>query len=295
MKFTRPGAQKTHVTRRPCQTSVVSLTVGSGPLGTNRAGTFNFDTPEKGAILWDPVPHRIRAIFAKETIVDSTRVKLLHETGHLPVYYFPRDDVRMDLLEPSEKRTRCPYKGEATYWSIRVGGRTARDAVWAYPEPIESSEFLRDHVALYWDELDEWFAEDEQLFGHPRDPYSRIDVYAASRRVHASVDGHTLADSRRAKILFETALPPRWYVPKVDVRMDLLVPTGTATHCPYKGQAQYWSARLGDRLVQDLAWSYRTPLAESQKIAGLVAFYNERVDLFIDGKLQERPATKFSR
>ena len=108
------------------------------------------------------------------------------------------------------------------------------------------------------------------------------------------LDGVVLTDSTNARVLFETGLPPRWYVPKVDVRMDLLVPTDTATRCPYKGQAQYWAVRVGERLVQDLAWSYRTPLPESQKIAGLVAFYNERVDLFIDGKLQERPVTKFS-
>ena len=112
--------------------------------------------------------------------------------------------------------------------------------------------------------------------------------------MRAELDGVVLADSTNARVLFEAGLPPRWYIPKVDLRMDLLVPTDTATHCPYKGQAQYWAVRVGDRLVQDLAWSYCTPLPESQKIAGLVAFYNERVDLFIDGNLQERPVTKFS-
>ncbi len=272
----------------------VSLTVGSGPLGTNRAGTFNFETPERGAILWDPVPQRIRAVFAKETVVDSTRAKLLHETDHLPVYYFPRDDVRMELLDPSEKRTRCPYKGEARYWTLRVGDRSAPDAMWAYPEPLDSAQFLRDHVAFYWDELDEWFAEDEQLFGHPRDPYSRIDVYKTSRHVRVSLDGELLADSRRAKVLFETALPPRYYLPPDDVRTELLVPSSKKTRCAYKGSASYWHVRVGDRLVEDLVWAYPEPQHDAEPVRDLLCFFNERVDLELDGVPQERPKTQWS-
>jgi len=137
--------------------------------------------------------------------------------------------------------------------------------------------------------------EDEEVYTHPRDPYTRVDILASSRRVRVEVDGVVLAESTNARVLYETGLPPRWYIPKTDVRMDLLTPAGTVTHCPYKGQAQYWSVRVGDRLVEDLAWSYRTTLPESQKIAGLVAFYNEEVDLFVDDRLQERPVTKFSR
>jgi uncharacterized protein (DUF427 family) len=143
--------------------------------------------------------------------------------------------------------------------------------------------------------MDAWFEEDEEVYTHPRDPYTRVDILATSRAVRVEVEGVVLAESTNARVLFETGLPPRWYLPKTDLRMDLLVPRTTATHCPYQGQAQYWSVRLGDRVVEDLAWSYRTTLPESQKIAGLVAFNNEEVDLCIDGQLQERPVTKFSR
>jgi uncharacterized protein (DUF427 family) len=132
------------------------------------------------------------------------------------------------------------------------------------------------------------------VFTHPRDPYTRLDILSSSRHVRVEVDGVTIAESTSPKLLFETGLPPRYYLPKTHVRLDLLTPTDTVTHCPYKGQAGYWSVRAGDSVHQDLAWSYRAPLPESQKIAGLIAFYNEKVDLYVDGVRQERPTTKFS-
>jgi uncharacterized protein (DUF427 family) len=142
--------------------------------------------------------------------------------------------------------------------------------------------------------MDAWFEEDEEVFTHPRDPYTRVDILPSSRHVRVEVDGVTLAESASPRLLFETGLPVRYYLPKTHVRMDLLTPTDSESHCPYKGQAQWWSVRVGDSLHEDLAWSYRAPLPESQKIAGLVAFYNEKVDIYVDGVLQERPRTKFS-
>jgi uncharacterized protein (DUF427 family) len=274
----------------------MSLTVGTGPFGKRPAGTFNTTIDPPGALLfWDPVPHRVRAIFAGETVVDSTNVKMLHETGHLPIYYFPEEDLRADLLEPSEHSTHCPVKGDATYRSIRAGGRVAENAVWAYPEPIESAPFLAGHAALYWDAADEWFVEDAQAFGHPRDPYSRIDVYPASRRVRVLVDGEVVADSRRARILFEAALPPRYYLPEEDVRTELLEASSTKTRCAYKGSASYWHVRIGDELHDDLVWTYREPQHDAEPVRDLLAFFNERVDLEIEGELAERPTTQWSR
>jgi len=275
----------------------MSLTVGTGPFAKEPQGRFNFDVePPTGSVLFfDPVPQRIRAVFAKETVVDSRNAKLLHETGHLPVYYFPDDDVRFDLLEATERQTHCPHKGEASYWTIRVGDRTAADAVWAYREPLEPAQFLAGYVAVYWEKVDEWFAEDEQLFGHPRDPYSRIDVYKTTRHVRVLLDGELLADTRRAKALFETGLPTRYYIPVDDVRTDLLVPSPTRTRCAYKGSASYWHVRLGDRLVEDVVWSYPEPQHDAEPVRDLLCFFNERVDLELDGEPQERPHTQFSR
>ena len=235
---------------------------------------------------------RVRAYLGGEVVADTAHPRLVWEVPYYPAYYFPVEDVRTELLAPTSTVTHSPSRGDAHHFTIKAGGKEVEDAALQYVDsPVEE---LRHLIRLDWDSMDGWFEEDEEVYTHPRDPYTRVDILPTSRRVRVELDGVVLTDSTNARVLFETGLPPRWYIPKVDVRMDLLVPTDTATHCPYKGQAQYWAVRVGERRVEDLAWSYRTPLPESQKIAGLVAFYNERVDLFIDGKLQDRPVTKFS-
>jgi uncharacterized protein (DUF427 family) len=236
---------------------------------------------------------RVRAYLGGQVVADSTRPRLVWEVPYYPAYYFPVEDVRTDLLVATGTVTHSPSRGDARHFTIKAGDKSAEDAARQYVDsPIEE---LRGLIRLDWDAMDGWFEEDEEVYTHPRDPYTRVDILPTSRRVRVELDGVVLAESTNARVLFETGLPPRWYIPKTDVRMDLLVPSDTTTHCPYKGQAQYWSVRVGDRIVEDVAWSYRTPLPESQKIAGLVAFYNERVDLFIDGQLQQRAVTKFSK
>ena len=205
-----------------------------------------------------------------------------------------RADIRRDLLVPSDHGTPSPHKGTARHWSIRVGEREAPNAAWAYPEPIPSASFLAGYLALEWNALDEWFVEDEQAFGHPRDPYSRIDVYNTTRHVRVLLDGELLADSRRAKALFETALQPRYYLPPEDVRTELLVPSSTKTRCAYKGSASYWHVRTASGLVEDLVWTYPNPQHDATPVRDLLCFFNERVDLEIDGELGQRPVTQFS-
>ena len=274
----------------------MGLTSGTGPFGARPAGRFNFtpDPPTGSALYFDPVPHRLRGFFAGEAAFDTVGAKLLYETGHLPVYYVPEEDLRPDLLEPSDKHTRCPHKGEASYRSLRVGDRFEPDAVWTYPEPIEPAAFLAGHAAFYWKKLDEWFVEDEQVFGHPRDPYHRIDTYRTSRPVRISVAGEVLAESTQAVALFESGLPARFYLPAEDVRMDLLEPSEKKTRCAYKGIASYWHVRVGDTLHEDLAWTYEDPDDDGRAIRGLICFFNERVDLEVDGQVQERPTTQWS-
>jgi uncharacterized protein (DUF427 family) len=275
----------------------MSLTAAQGPLSGRTPGRFNLavEPPTGSVLFFEPVPQRLRVVFERETIVDTTAAKLLHESGHLPVYYFPDDAVRRDILVPSEKRTRCPHKGEAHYWSLRVGDRVAEDAVWFYPEPLEPASFLRGHVAFYWNAVDEWFAEDEQLFGHPRDPYARIDVYPSSRHVRVLVDGEVLADTVRAKALFESNLPTRWYIPPDDVRTDLLEASSTRTRCAYKGSASHFHARVGGELHEDVAWTYPEPQHDAEPVRDHICFYNERVDLEVDGTTEERPDTQWRR
>jgi uncharacterized protein (DUF427 family) len=269
----------------------MTLTVGSGPFGQNPAGGFNRDMPRyKGLIYFEDQPRRIRAVMGGETIVDSTHAKMLHEHGHLPLYYFPEDEVRTELLEPTDHHTTCPWKGEASYWSVRVGDRVAENAVWSYPEPLETAPPLAGYYAFYWKQMDEWYEEDELAIVHARDPYHRTDILDTSRHVKVSVGGELVAESTRAKVVFETGLPPRWYIPPEDVNEELLTASDSHTGCAYKGFASYWS--VGDE--NDVAWHYPEPTRDFERIAGLISFYNERVDLEIDGDLLERPTTPFS-
>ena len=247
-------------------------------------------------ILFEPSPRRVRVTFNGATIADSTNAHLMFETRHLPVYYFPQSDVRTELLAPTTHQTFCPYKGKASYWTIQVGDRTSENAVWGYPNPYDEVAAIRDFVAFYWDRVDHWYEEDEEIFVHPRDPYKRVDVIASSRPVRVILGGETIAETNRARFLFETRLPTRYYIPPEDVRMDLLVPSETTTACPYKGRAHYWSARIGGQSYPDIVWSYPQPIPECPKIKGHLCFFNEQVDeILVDGVAQPRPVTPWSK
>ena len=247
------------------------------------------------ALRFEPSPRRVRALFADTTIADSKKAMLLHEAKHLPVYYFPVEDVRTDLLVSSEHTTHCPLKGEASYWTISVGDRVAENAVWGYQEPLQGARFLEGYVAFYWNEMDAWYEEDDEVFVHARDPYHRVDVLHSSRHVRVLVGGERIAESRRPRLLFETGLPTRYYLPKLDVRMDLLEPSQTTTGCPYKGRASYYSARVGEVFLPDAAWTYSAPIPECSKIENLVCFFQERVEaVYVDGDAIPRPRTPWT-
>jgi uncharacterized protein (DUF427 family) len=274
----------------------MTLTIGTGPFGDQSAGTFNFDTGvlQPHTLYFEDSPRRVRVMLGGETVADSKRAKLMHETGHLPVYYFPEEDVRMDLLEESDHTTHCPFKGVASYWSVKVGDRVSENAVWSYPEPTGSAPPLAGYVAFYWNKMDAWYEEDEEVFVHPRDPYHRVDILESSRHVKVSVNGEVVAQTERPKVLFETGLPPRYYIPPGDVREEALLKSEKTTRCPYKGIASYWSVEAGGERVEDLVWYYPQPIPEAAKIEGLLAFFNEKVDLEVDGEVQERPKTQWS-
>jgi uncharacterized protein (DUF427 family) len=244
-------------------------------------------TPTRGRIRIEPSAKRVRLYLGGELVADTTHPMLVWERPNYPSYYLPVSDVRTDLLEAEPGRQHSPSRGDAQTFTLVAGNRRVAAAAQRYIDsPIEE---LRDLIRFEWNALDSWFEEDEEVFTHPRDPYTRVDILPSSRHVRVEVDGVTVAESTSPRLLFETGLPVRYYLPKTHVRMDLLIPTDTATHCPYKGQAEYWSVNGH----ADLAWSYRMPLPESQKVAGLIAFYNEKLDIYVDGVLQERPKTQF--
>ncbi|QKG22879.1 DUF427 domain-containing protein [Actinomadura verrucosospora] len=245
---------------------------------------------ERARVRVEQSGKRVRAYLGGSLVADTTAPVLVWEIPYYPTYYFPAADVRAELVEEGAGK-RSPSRGDATAYTVKVDGAEAPGAALRYLEsPVEE---LRGLVRLEWGAMDAWFEEDEEVFVHPRNPYTRVDVLASSRRVRVEVDGVTVAESSSPRLLFETGLPVRYYLPKTHVRMDLLEHTDTVTHCPYKGTAEYWSVRANGEVHEDLAWSYRTPLEESRKVAGLVCFYSEKVDIFVDGVLQERPKSRF--
>ena len=251
------------------------------------------DPPWAGGQSVEASTRWVRVRFGGESIADSKRPLFLrrYDRGRLPTYFFPEADVRADVRAPGGL---TPDEDGAARWTVRVGDRVAEHAAWTYLEPPTELAALRGHVSFDWGAMDAWYEEEEEVFVHARDPRKRVDVLASSRHVRVVLAGETVADTRRPALLFETDLPTRYYIPREDVRLELLEPSGLKTRCPYKGVASYWSARVGDRVRKNVVWSYPDPIAECPKIRGLLCFFNERVDLYVDGALQPRPRTPWS-
>ncbi|MBW0103861.1 DUF427 domain-containing protein [Pseudonocardia sp. KRD291] len=256
----------------------MGLTRTDGPLSPYAPTSVNYridGPPHK--LLMHPFPRRVRAEFAGRTVLDTRAGQLVHESNLLPVLYVPFDDLDADVLVPTAHTTHCPFKGDAAYHSLQVGDRIAENAVWSYPQPTDEAPWLKGLAALYWNAADAWYDEDEQVFAHLTDPYTRVDVRPTRRHVvvrHRGSEGTdtVLAESREPAVLSETGLKNRWYLRPGDVRVPLR-PSDTRTHCPYKGEASYSHATLPDGTVlADAAWSYPTPLPESSRIGGLLSF-----------------------
>jgi uncharacterized protein (DUF427 family) len=266
-----------------------------------------------GELRYEPTAKRVRATLGGATVVDSTRAVLVWEPRRIvPSYAVPEADIHGELvpstapttdgeladgallpdvfarpvLDPSVPFSAHTTGGEAV--DVRAGGETSPGAGLRLADPD-----LAGYVVLDFPAFDGWTEEDEPIVGHPRDPFHRIDVLASSRHLRLELDGQVLAESSRPMLLFETMLPARYYLPRDDVRAEL-VPSDTHTYCAYKGKASYWSASVGGRLVPDLAWTYPEPLTDATRVGGLVAFFNERVDVVLDGQRSERPITPWS-
>ncbi|HEY5271824.1 MAG TPA: DUF427 domain-containing protein [Acidimicrobiales bacterium] len=250
---------------------------------------------EGGEIVWaEETARRVRVFFGGTAVADSNNVMILFNGRRVPIYFFPRSDVRTDLFEASPYVESDPRLGSRCYESLIVGEHRGENAVFGYREAIPEGPDLSDFVTFVWDAMDSWFEEDEQILRHARDPYKRVDVLQSSRHVVVRVADTVVADTHRPMLLFETGLPVRYYVPKLDVRLDLLTPTATRSRCPYKGEASYWSLDANGQHLDDVVWSYPAPIPEIPKIENLLAFYNEKVDIEIDGVAIDRPKTPWS-
>ncbi|WP_128801312.1 MULTISPECIES: DUF427 domain-containing protein [unclassified Streptomyces] len=250
-------------------------------------------TPE--GLLWEPGERWVRGRKGDVTVVDSRHPVLVWEPSlPVPQYAFPRGDVREDLLRPAKNPRPGAHTGSTIFYDLEVDGELLENAAWTFP-----AADLAEYIAFEWFErsgrgLDHWYEEEEEIFIHPRDPHKRVDALPSSRHVLVEVEGHVLADTIRPVLLFETGLPTRYYVPPEDVRLDLLEPTDHHTGCPYKGTAQYWSLGVEADVTPNIVWSYPEPLPAVGPIRGLLAFFNEAVDITVDGERLERPVTPFS-
>lgn len=255
----------------------MSLTKGSGPLGGSPPScNYTFEAPPH-KLLFQEDGRRLRALVGDTVVLDTTGAHLLHETGIAPVAYVPLGDFDADLLTRTETSTHSPFKGDASYWTLRVGDDVREDAVWAYEDPLERAAWLRGFAVLVFDRADRWMVEDEPVAGHLRDPYHRVDVHQSSRPVRISCDDDVIAESARPVMVFETGMLPRAYVPRRDVVAGHLAPSPTTSTCQYMGDAAYWHVHAGGRTFPDAAWSYELPLAEAMKIAGHVCFAAEGI------------------
>jgi uncharacterized protein (DUF427 family) len=262
----------------------MSLTMRPGPLSTSPTPEVNYrvDGPAH-RILFEPHPRRIRAELEGRTVLDTIGGRLLHESNILPRLYVPLEDFDASLMERTDHTTHCPFKGDASYWSLRAGDRVAENAIWAYEDPLPDASWLAGYASMYWDAADAWYEEDEQVVGHLPDPYHRIDVRRSSRHAVARAGDEILAETDTPVLLFETNLPVRVYFRPEDVRAGLLTPTERTTVCPYKGTATYWSVTVGGETIADAVWTYAEPLEEAQAIAGLQSFLADGIVVELEG------------
>jgi uncharacterized protein (DUF427 family) len=239
----------------------------------------------------EPVPRRIRGVLGGETVIDTVRALYVWEWRNYPQYYVPLEDVRRDVLV-DEHRSQQTRRGLVQLHGLQVADiRRDGAARLLTDSPIER---LNGTVRFDWAGLDSWFEEDEQVFVHPRNPYVRVDALRSTRPVRVELDGVVLAESAAPVMVFETGLPTRYYVARTEVNFEYLRRTATVTECPYKGTTSgYWSIHIGESVHADLVWSYDFPTRQLSPIAGMLAFYNEKVDIVLDGVRLDRPKTHF--
>lgn len=241
----------------------------------------------------ESVPRRIRAFHDDRVVVDTFEARYVWEWAHYPQYYVPRQDVAEELLVTDGRTEDTPRGTVQWFWLAATGidGPPAGRLVVAAPDHPR----LLDTFRFDWEAFDRWFEEDEEVFVHPRNPYTRVDALRSTRPVRVALEGVVLAESSSPVMVFETGLPTRYYLNRTEVHFEHLVPSPTVSRCPYKGTTTgYWSVMVGGATHDDLAWSYDFPTRQLLPIAGLVAFYNEKVDVYVDGVLLERPHTDFS-
>jgi uncharacterized protein (DUF427 family) len=259
---------------------------------TKEAVVADYPSPLPQVNQTAPVPRRIRAVLNGRVVLDTTSALYVWEWERYPQYYIPVTDIDPAVLV-DERHEQQLSRGTARRYGLTVGAVSRPAALRVYGNDAHFG--LADRARFEWEALDAWYEEDEEVFVHPRDPYTRVDALRSTRHVRVELDGTVLAESASPVLVFETGLPTRFYLNRTEVDFTHLTATGTVTGCPYKGTTSgYWTARVNGKTHPDIAWSYDFPTRQLLPIAGLVAFYNEKVDIVLDGQRLARPSTHFS-
>jgi uncharacterized protein (DUF427 family) len=255
-----------------------------GPLGGRSLGHFLTPDPLPERMLYvEPLRRRMRVQFNGEWIVDSEDVWLLHEPGHYPVAFFPRADIRPEVLVAEDRVTQHRDLGPTSWFTVTVGDRSTPRAAWQYTGLPSYAHDLRDRVAFAWRAMDAFYEEDERIVGHAADMYHRIDIRQTSRHLVVKDGDRTIAETTRPVALYESGFAPRWYVPRADVDESVLTPIDGQTFCPYKGLASYYD--VGDH--KSAVWAYPQAWPEVARVADYVSFEPDAIDVFLDGKQLE--------
>ncbi len=262
----------------------MGLSWQQGPLSPTALGRFLVPEPLPERLLFaERSRRRMRVKFAGEWIADSEDVVLLHEPGRYPVAYFPRADVRADVLAGGERVTRHQDLGDTAWYAVNTDGRTAERAAWEFTGPPGYADELRGRVAFAWRAMDAFYEEDERILGHAADAYHRIDIRGTSRTLEVRAGGRVVARTERPVVLYESGFAPRWYVPRADIDESSLTAVAGQTFCPYKGLCDYYD--IGD--AARAAWSYPQAYDEVGRIGGLVSFEPDKVEVLLDGRRLE--------
>jgi len=259
----------------------MGLSWQQGPLSTGAVGRFLISDALPARLLYaEPLRRRMRVRYGGTWIADSEDVVLLFEPGRYPVAYFPQTDIISGAVEPMERTTQHTDLGLTVWFAVHSGGKSRQRAAWQHTRLPPYASELKGRVAFAWRAMDAFYEEDERIIGHAADPYHRIDIRQAERKLLVSHQGRIIADTTRPLVLYESGFAPRWYVPRPDIDESCLRPAPTQTFCPYKGICSYYD--IGD--VRLAAWYYLDAYPEVRRIANMVSFEPDLITVHLDGQ-----------
>lgn len=242
-------------------------------------------TSSPGTVVVEETPRWIRGYFGDTKIVDSKTAYLVWEgTNSIPYWAFPTQDV-IGLVE--NNHTDAGEEGYRAQWyDLKASSKTISDIGWKIkPDVPGYIQEANNLVVIDTTKVDKWYEDDEQVKGHAAGPYNRIDIRKSSRPVKVVIDGVTVAETNSALFLYENGYVTRYYIDTADIKnKELFHPTSHTSVCPYKGVASYYSATINGKEYENIVWFYPEPIDAVAKLKGHWSFYNEKLDIYVDGE-----------